>query len=175
MKVRELMSSEVHSCRTDDNLCVPARLLWEHDCGCVPVLDAQGVAVAMLTDRDICMAAYTSGRPLSELHARLAMSSALHSCRAEDEVEAVLERMRAQRVRRLPVVDADGRPIGLVSLNDLARAAAQPGPSRARDARLAAIGETLAEICAPRALVPVALEPACCCALARAPEPVGAA
>src|SRR5262245_6101900 len=64
MEVREIMSTDLETCRADDTLDRAARLMWEHDCGVVPVVDHEGTAVGMITDRDICMAAYTQGRPL---------------------------------------------------------------------------------------------------------------
>src|SRR5207247_5751761 len=57
MQVADLMSQDVSCCSTNDSLSVPARLMWDCDCGAVPVLNAQtGSVVGMITDRDICMA-----------------------------------------------------------------------------------------------------------------------
>jgi CBS domain-containing protein len=44
--------------------------MWERDCGVVPVVDASGQLVGMLTDRDVCMAAYTRGQPLAAMSVR---------------------------------------------------------------------------------------------------------
>jgi CBS-domain-containing membrane protein len=75
----------------------------------------------MLTDRDICMAAASRGRPLDELSVGLAMSPVLRSCWADDSLEAAAAIMRAYGVRRLPVVDSSCDLMGLIALGDLAR------------------------------------------------------
>jgi CBS domain-containing protein len=97
-----------------------ARIMWEHDCGIVPVVDAEGRPVGIVTDRDLCMAAYTRNEPLSRMPVRDVMAREIHCCRTDDDESAVHAAMRAYQVRRLPVVDADGRLQGIVSLNDLA-------------------------------------------------------
>jgi len=115
--------------------------MWEGDCGAVPVLEGDQV-IAMLTDRDICMAAYTRDRPLSHLDARVAMSQRLVSCRPGDDIERVQRRMREHQVRRLPVVDEQRRLLGVVSLKDLALASADPESSLSP----AEVGRTLAGV-----------------------------
>lgn len=123
MRVREIMSSPAITCRTQDTLEQAARLLWEHDCGILPVLDKDGRVGSTITDRDICMGAYTRGRRLADLHVADSMSDRLVTCRADDDVAAAAALMTEHQVRRLVVVERDGRIAGLLSLNDLARAA----------------------------------------------------
>src|SRR5438046_1875104 len=67
MKVEEIMSVDLETCRLEDTLNRPAQIMWEHDCGVVPVVDGEARVVGIITDRDICIAAYTQGRPLSEI------------------------------------------------------------------------------------------------------------
>jgi len=62
--VSQLMKP-VHSCRPNDTLNEPARLMWDFDCGAVPVVDEAGCLVGIITDRDICMAACTRGQSLA--------------------------------------------------------------------------------------------------------------
>lgn len=126
MRANELMSSDVHTCLSTDSLNHAAELMWNHDCGCVPVVDTSGRAIGMLTDRDICMAAYTQGRPLSEIMAATAASQSVFGVRAEDPISEVERVMRVHQVRRVPVLDFAGRPVGIISMNDLARNA-HPG------------------------------------------------
>jgi CBS domain-containing protein len=152
MRVEQLMSKDVTPCAPHDSLNEVARIMWERDCGCVPVVAESdgGRVVAMITDRDICMAAYTSGRPLAELRVQEAMSPTLQSCHPSDAVSDVEAVMRSHQVRRLPVVDDAGCLAGMVSLADLARAAQvqrgkkQPGISETEVVRL------LESISAPR-------------------------
>jgi CBS domain-containing protein len=125
MDVAEVMAREVYTCTVQDSLNTAARIMWEHDCGCVPVLDGVGRVVGMLTDRDICMAAYTRGERLPALAVATAMSKAVHACAPDDSLATAEELMRVNRVRRLPVVDTAGQLIGVLSLNDIARIAAR--------------------------------------------------
>jgi CBS domain-containing protein len=61
----------------------------------------------MLTDRDVCMAAYTQGRALRDIAVASAMSQHLCTCRSTDAVSVALKVMETNQVRRLPVLDAD--------------------------------------------------------------------
>jgi CBS domain-containing protein len=123
-RVEQLMSRNVATCRPDDPLNVAAQLMWERDCGIVPVTacEADGErVVGMITDRDVCMAAYTQGRALTELPVATAMSREVRSCAPGDPIGGVLRVMAASRLRRLPVVDEAGRLVGVLSLADVAR------------------------------------------------------
>ncbi len=121
MKVAEVMNPAVVPCRPDDSLNRAAQIMWEQDCGCAPVVEG-GRLVGFVTDRDICMAAYTQGRPLGHLFVRAAMANKILSCRAEDSVESCLKTMAENCVRRLPVVDDGGRLVGILSLADVLQA-----------------------------------------------------
>jgi CBS domain-containing protein len=126
MKVGQLMMRTVKTCRPADALSAAARVMWEHDCGCVPVVVDEGGGarvVGMLTDRDICMAAYTQGRPLQAIKVASAMSHRVCSCRDTDSLMVALNVLRTNQLHRLPVVDADDHLIGLLSLADIAREA----------------------------------------------------
>jgi CBS domain-containing protein len=134
VRVRDLMSRELVTCREHDDLSRAAQLMWDADCGAVPIVDGEGKLVGMLTDRDICMAAYTRGLPLSELRASAAMSTAVIACRPNDTLRSAMELMTTHKIRRLPVVDEESRPIGIVSLADLARLAQAPS-TQSQEAR----------------------------------------
>ena len=120
MRVDELMTKPVATCMATDPLNRAAQIMWDQDCGCVPVLDEHARPIAMITDRDVCMAAYTRGKPLGDIQVYEAMSSNVVACRAEDSVSSAEALMRGQQIRRLPVVNAEGRIIGILSLNDIA-------------------------------------------------------
>ena len=144
MRVQELMSSNVQTCRSYESLNAAAHRMWEADVGALPVLDDKERVVGMLTDRDICMAAYTQGRPLWQIIAAEVMSSSLVTCASSDTVAHAEELMRGHRIRRLPVVDAARHVVGIVSMNDLARAASR---SHRGQGELVA---TMAAVCQPR-------------------------
>jgi CBS domain-containing protein len=120
MKVQEIMSTTVIACRPEDSVNQAAQIMWEHDCGAVPVVDADERVVGMLTDRDVCMAAYTQGRPLWDVPVANACSHAVYSCQLNDTLQTAENLMRVAQIRRLPVVDDGGKLRGIVSLGDLA-------------------------------------------------------
>lgn len=150
MRVEEIMKRPVVSCSLDDTLNTAARLMWENDCGALPVLDEGGAAVGMITDRDICMASYTQGCALAAIPVRTAMSRELFACRPGDPATEAERLMQKKQVRRLPVVDPEGRPVGIVSLNDLVREAAR-ATSRKTGGAAVDVLRTLASIGEPRA------------------------
>jgi CBS domain-containing protein len=127
MKVEEVMSVDLETCRPEDTLNRAAQIMWEHDCGVVPVVDAESRVVGMVTDRDICMAAYTQGRSLSEISVSNACSRDVRTCELSDTVEMAESIMREAQIRRIPVVDAERKLYGIVSLADLAQCLEIPG------------------------------------------------
>lgn len=151
MKVRDLMTTEVKACSRNDTLNRAAQIMWENDCGAVPVVDDDFRPVGMITDRDICMAAYTQGVLLSESSVERAMASGAYTCDATDEVSAAEKLMREQQVRRLPVVDGGGRIVGIISLGDVARQAdrERASKSKKRQVKDTEIVETLGAISNP--------------------------
>lgn len=116
------MVEEVKFCSPSDTLNGAAQIMWENDCGCVPVIDEGSRVIGVLTDRDICMAAYTQGATPSGIPVSSAMSRELFACRPSDDLSSAQQIMREHRVRRLPVTDAEAKLIGIVSLTDIARA-----------------------------------------------------
>lgn len=125
-RVQDAMTRTVATCQAGDMLNRAAQLMWETDCGAVPIVDEGNKLIGMITDRDICMAAYTKGLPLRELPVTGTMSTQLHSCRPSDSLRSVMDMMTKYQVRRVPVVDEEGRVVGIVSLADVARLAQAP-------------------------------------------------
>ena len=147
MKVEQLMTKEIASCTPNWSLNEAARLMWENDCGCIPVTsdDAMNRVVGMITDRDICMTAYFCGVTLSDLHVRDAMSKDPICCRPSTTHEEAEAMMCNARVRRIPVVDDAGGLLGILSLADLVRAQ----HSARRQISKAQINDLLVAICEP--------------------------
>jgi CBS domain-containing protein len=127
MQVKELMTRGVCTCGPNDSLAMAARMMWDHDCGAIPVSDNDGKTVAMITDRDICMAGASQDRPLSQIPVHMAASHQLATVREDDTIETAENLMARYQVRRLPVVDSRGRAVGMLSLNDLAKRANSSG------------------------------------------------
>jgi CBS domain-containing protein len=147
MNIGDLMTRDVQACAASASMNDAARIMWEHDCGCVPIVEADGTVVGMITDRDICMAAYTQGRKLMYMSVDCASSKNLVTIGQDEDLRRAEKLMRDARVRRLPVVDSAGKLVGLLSLSDLARRVPDLGNS---------VGEplvgALAGICQPRSL-----------------------
>jgi CBS domain-containing protein len=85
--------------------------------------DMKHVLTFGVTDRDICMAAYFQGMPLSGIQVSTAMSRQLIVCSSDDDLSAAERIMREKKVRRLPVLNKQGRLVGLLSISDIARRA----------------------------------------------------
>ncbi len=125
MRLREVMNTPAITCPVSSTLDQAARLMWEFDCGIVPVVDDAGRVAGVITDRDICMAAYTQGRPLTEIQVSSAMAAPVVAVHADEPVEHAERLMADNQVRRLPVLNSEQHVVGLVSMNDLARLAAR--------------------------------------------------
>lgn len=83
-------------------------IMWERDCGIVPVVDEGGKVVGMISDRDIGIALATRGRPAGQLLAREVPTGRLFTCSPDDTVQVALSTMQDAKARRLAVVDASG-------------------------------------------------------------------
>ncbi len=119
MKVQDIMTPDVQSCGPDTNLSTAAKMMWDSDCGALPVLSPEGKVLGMVTDRDICMSVATKNKAPFEVTVGETISGKAFSCRPWDDVHAALELMKRERIRRLPVVDDDGILQGILALNDL--------------------------------------------------------
>jgi CBS-domain-containing membrane protein len=133
------------TCSPIDSLDQAARLMWEFDCGAIPVVDAEGVVAGIVTDRDACMAAYTQGKSLKDIPVAEAMARQVFCCRPDDSVQTVERLMEAKQIRRLPVVDAEKRPLGVISLGDIARCT-----THHEDGAEGGVVRTLSEVSRPR-------------------------
>ena len=145
MIVKEVAQFDAKSCRPDADLASAAKIMWDCDCGVVPVVNEERRVVGMLTDRDICIAAATRTATPAQIQVKDVMSKNTAVCVAEDDVLTVLKTMKERRVRRLPVVDAQGRLAGIISMNDVVmRTACRSSAGVPGEAFL----ETLKSICA---------------------------
>jgi len=119
MKISEVMTTEVETIGADQTAREAASFMLRADAGSIPVCEGDRV-IGMITDRDIAVRGVAEGRgpdtPVSEL-----MSDGIICAREDEDVDTVAKRMSDEQVRRLPVLDADDRLCGIVSLGDLAR------------------------------------------------------
>ncbi len=119
MKVREVMTKETVFCRPDTPLSEVAESMWRRGCGFLPVIGEGGNVIGVITDRDLSIAFGTRNRRPSELRAQDVMSKKLFTCTADDSIHTVLNTMRIEGLRRLPVIDREGALAGVLSIDDL--------------------------------------------------------
>jgi CBS domain-containing protein len=150
MKIEHLMTREVQTCHPADPLTNAAQKMWDHDIGSLPVIDDGGNVVGMITDRDICMAAYTQGRTLSEIPVVIAMSKELFGCSLNDSIKDAEESLRSHQIRRLPVLSEDRKLLGIVSVSDIVREAEREVGFKNREVSTQEVTATLATVCQPR-------------------------
>jgi CBS domain-containing protein len=159
MKVESLMTKQVATCRADQSASEAAQIMWDRDCGFVPVVDdaQHGQVIGLVTDRDLCMAAFMRGRALAEIRIGDVMSTGISACKAGDDIASVEGMMRRAQVHRLPVVDDAGHLLGVISLADIACESARKSGGAKSGISASEVGETLAAIHQPRQLEPVAV------------------
>jgi CBS domain-containing protein len=146
MKVGEAMTGKVRTCERGHTLDMVMRKMWEHDLGALPVVNEAGQPIAMITDRDIAVAAYTQGRPLSQIQVQSAMSQELTTTHVSDTLSAAEKLLRAHQLHRLPVVDESTRLVGILSLNDIARMRSRAAQARAGEQASHDLAATLTAI-----------------------------
>lgn len=146
MKIDALMSRDVKTVRVGASLEAAAKEMSVHDCGCLPVLDAGDHVVGMITDRDICMAAYEQARTLAEISVERAMGHPVATCGVGDSLDTAERIMRDRGVRRLPVLGFDERLVGILSLSDVVREAERRKSQKLRDLSPGSIERTLAAV-----------------------------
>ncbi|HEY5923301.1 MAG TPA: CBS domain-containing protein [Kofleriaceae bacterium] len=149
MRAQDLMTSPAISCHVNDPLKVAAARMWDADIGVVAVVNDDGKLTGMITDRDICMAAYTQGQALDAMLVNSAMAKHVVSARPDTNLSEIEQLMAKHQVRRIPIVDDAGEPIGIVSMNDLAIESVQP--DTAMKHAPSKLAHTLAAICQPHA------------------------
>ncbi|MGB5487956.1 MAG: CBS domain-containing protein [Lysobacterales bacterium] len=120
MKVSEIMANIVQNVGWEDSLTTVARIMKEHDIGCVTVGTSDKLD-GILTDRDIVCRGLAIGAPLDCMTAADVMTPDPVTCRVDDTINQAVFIMKKHRVRRLPVVDNDDRVAGIVSLGDISR------------------------------------------------------
>jgi CBS domain-containing protein len=119
MYVNEIMTTNPKTCRLDSPLDAVARLMWENDCGAIPVVGQGNRPLGIITDRDIAMSAMLRRQPLWDIHAAdVIQGQALSCCKQSDTIESCLRAMEQHEVRRMPVTDDAGTLCGIVSLGD---------------------------------------------------------
>lgn len=150
MKVKEVMNTNPKACTLTDTLSTAAGLMWDNDCGILPVVAEGGKVVGLITDRDICMAANLKNQRLSNLAVEDVISGDVYSCKPEEDIRSALEIMQENKVRRLPVIAADGTLQGILSMNDVILKADEPKEKKAPELSYGDVVKTYKSICQHR-------------------------
>jgi CBS domain-containing protein len=141
MNVQDIMTTDVATCSQDTNLEAIANLMWNKNCGSIPVLNQSGEPIGLVTDRDIAMGCALNHKALWELSARDILGNRqVHFCMASDAVKSSLQKMSQYHIRRLPVVNDEGHLVGILSLGDIVALAESEMPGKMPEV---SFGETI--------------------------------
>ena len=116
--VEAVMVKRARFCEPRNNMAEVAQIFWEQGCGALPIVE-NGRVIGMITDRDVAIALGTRNAKASETLVRDVALPKVFFCFPEDNLVTALNTMRAQQVRRLPVVDHQGALAGILSLDDV--------------------------------------------------------
>ena len=133
-KVHEVMTDRPRAVTPETTVSEAAKLMKNDDIGSLPILDGEQLA-GMVTDRDIVIRAIAEGKDARGMPVREVASRELVTVNADEELSSALQLMASQQVRRLPVVDDDGRLVGILAQADVAV-----------EAKEKAVGEMVEEI-----------------------------
>lgn len=120
MRVRDAMTPNPVCCEPGSPLRDVALLMLDHDCAAVPVVRS-GDVIGIVTDRDITCRAVAHGWNTAEVPAAAVMSTPLVAVHPEESLEDAIQVMRENHVHHLPVIDENGRLLGIVAQSDLGR------------------------------------------------------
>ena len=123
MQIAEVMTPGPIACTPETTVAEAARMMWDGDCGVLPVVEGRTLC-GVVTDRDLFIALATRDLRASELTVGSVARTNPIICSPRDDVHHAMGKMKANRVRRLPVVDEKGTLVGIVSMNDLVLAIA---------------------------------------------------
>ncbi len=119
MKVSEIMTTHPLYCRRETDLGAAAELLWNGNCGFLPVVADTGRVTGAVTDRDICIGLGTKNRLPGQVTVGEIAGDTLAACAPDDDIHQALATMAARKVHRLVVVGAKGELAGVLSVDDV--------------------------------------------------------
>jgi CBS domain-containing protein len=120
MKCSDVMTKNPKTCAPTDNVAQAAQLMKSEDVGPIPIVGANDKLEGIITDRDIVLKVVAEGRDPKTTKLADVMTTDLISCTVDGDIEEMLDLMEDNQVRRIPLVDANGRLVGIVSQADIA-------------------------------------------------------
>ena len=118
--IREIMTSNPSTVESEKSVVEAARIMKQEDAGVVPVTE-NGRLTGMVTDRDIAIRVVAEGKDPQSTAVREVASTDLVTIDPQQDLDEALRLMAKHQVRRLPVVEEDGRLVGVVAQADVAR------------------------------------------------------
>jgi CBS domain-containing protein len=120
-RARDIMTSDPACCTTRTSVDEVAKMMVQHNCGEIPVVDAADHVIGVITDRDIVCRVVAAGKNPVGHTVGECMSTSVVTVDAETSLEEVLAAMESHQIRRVPVVANGGCCVGIISQADLAR------------------------------------------------------
>ncbi len=119
MKLRDVMTPSAVCCKPDTNVGAAVELLCSHNCGMLPVVGTDNRLIGIVTDRDLCIAMGTRNRLPGDLNVGEIAITHVFTRKPDDEIHEALGSMAERHVRRLPVINEQGPPQGILSMDDI--------------------------------------------------------
>src|ERR1043165_911939 len=119
MKVKEVMTPNAKAIWLTGSLADASKLMWENDCGVLPIIKDGSKVIGLITDRDVCMAAAMRDRKPSGISVEEVMTGQVYAVNPEDNIDQALQLMQQHQIRRLPVINPEGELEGILSMNDI--------------------------------------------------------
>jgi CBS domain-containing protein len=121
-KCRDVMTPDPATCEPGDPIRRAAEIMQAKDVGAVPVVESRTSLrlVGIVTDRDIVLRVIAAGRPADSASVRDAMTGSPAYCREDEDISHAVGYMAERQIRRMPIVDTEGRLRGIISQADVA-------------------------------------------------------
>ncbi len=128
MFCREVMTENPACCLPTDLVSASARVMRREDVGAVPVIndEQQRQLIGIVTDRDLAIKVVAEARDPNHTLVQDVMTSTIIVCRECEDLSSAIKAMEEHQIRRVPVVDDDGRVVGIISQADVATRLHEP-------------------------------------------------
>ena len=128
MNCREVMTDNPVCCLPSDTVSQAARIMRREDVGPVPVVndDQHKQLIGIVTDRDLALKVVAESRDPNHTMVSDVMTSTIIACRETDDASTAIKAMEEHQIRRVPVVDAEGKIVGIISQADVANRIREP-------------------------------------------------
>lgn len=120
MELNTVMTANPACCKQDTPLRQVAQMMADNDCGMIPVVDQQDMPVGVITDRDIAVRAVAGGKDTTRASAADYMTTPVRTVGQDSSLADCVAAMEAGQIRRIPVVDGQGKLCGVVAQADIA-------------------------------------------------------